>query len=136
MGYGEENLWAKFKFLFVTLTHNIDMSISTLSIVLFYYLSPCWPATCYMLTRTNLASSPIVFTMPFKWEDMLKKTNDFNDIGTTSSKPWHQPLQLLLVTIISFLLMTPCHNLKAMTKFFDLWAPIDEFLFSLLNKCL
>ncbi len=51
--------------------------------------------------------------MPFKWEDMLRKTNDFSDIGTTPSKPWHQPLQLLLVTITSFLLATPCHNLKA-----------------------
>jgi hypothetical protein len=30
MAYGEENLWAKFKFLFVALTHNIDMSVSTL----------------------------------------------------------------------------------------------------------
>jgi hypothetical protein len=115
MGYGEENLWAKFKSPFVALIHNIDKSVSTLLVTLFYYFSPCWHATCYMLARTNLVSSPIVFTMPFKWEDALSKTNDFNDIGTTSSKPWHQPLQLLLVTIISFLLMTPCRNLKATT---------------------
>ncbi len=129
---------AKFKFSFVALTHNIDTSVFTLLATLFYYLSQCWPTTCYMLARTNLASSPIVFTMPFKWEDMLRKTNDFNDIGTTSSKPWHQPLQLLLVTITSFLLMTPCRNLKATTIVFfsNLWAPIDKFIFSLLDKCL
>ncbi len=73
MGYGEENLWAKFKFSFVALTHNIDINVSTLLPTLFYYLSPCWHATCYMLAKTNLASSLIVFTMPFKWEDMLRK---------------------------------------------------------------
>jgi hypothetical protein len=112
MAYGEENLWAKIKFLFPAVTHNMNVFI--LLATLFYYLSPCCHATCYMLATTNLVYSPIVFMMPFKWEDMLGKTNDFNDIETTSSKPWHQPLQLLLLTITSFLLATPCRNLEAM----------------------
>jgi hypothetical protein len=42
MTYGEEYLWAKFKFSFAPLTHNIDMSVSTLLATFFYHLSPCW----------------------------------------------------------------------------------------------
>jgi len=47
MAYGEENLWAKFKFLFVALTHNIDMIYFTnyfvlLPFTMLPYNLLCW----------------------------------------------------------------------------------------------